>query len=114
MHFVKATLALVCTLTVFTWSAALAAGDCAPGPRVKRIVSDLLAVELDQVIETTRFQEDLGTDELDTVELVMALEDEFKVTINDDDAETLLTVGDAIHYIEARVTCPTTETAPAQ
>ena len=68
--------------------------------RVKKIVVEHLGVEADQVTEGASFIDDLGADSLDTVELVMAFEEEFGVEIPDDAADTILTVGDAIKYIE--------------
>ena len=68
--------------------------------RIKKIVSEQLSVELEKVIETSKFIDDLGADSLDTVELVMALEEEFDIQIPDEDAEKILTVGSAIDYIK--------------
>ena len=68
---------------------------------VKKIVVEHLGVEADKVTETASFIDDLGADSLDTVELVMAFEEEFEVEIPDDAAETILTVGDAINFIKA-------------
>ena len=68
--------------------------------RVKKIVVEHLAVEPDKVTEDASFIDDLGADSLDTVELVMAFEEEFGVEIPDDAAETILTVGDAVKYID--------------
>ncbi|KPL00596.1 MAG: acyl carrier protein [candidate division Zixibacteria bacterium SM23_73_3] len=68
--------------------------------RVKRIVIDQLGVEEDQVTSEAKFVDDLGADSLDTVELVMALEEEFKLEIPDEEAEKITTVGQAIDYIE--------------
>jgi acyl carrier protein len=68
--------------------------------RVKKIVVEHLGVEADKVTEGASFIDDLGADSLDTVELVMAFEEEFGVEIPDDAADTILTVGDAIKYIE--------------
>jgi acyl carrier protein len=68
--------------------------------RVKRIVIDQLGVEEGQVTQEAKFVEDLGADSLDTVELVMALEEEFKLEIPDDEAEKISTVGQAVEYIE--------------
>src|SRR5690606_5628182 len=68
--------------------------------RVKKIVVEHLGVDADKVTEQASFIDDLGADSLDTVELVMAFEEEFGVEIPDDAAETILTVGDAIKYIE--------------
>jgi acyl carrier protein len=67
--------------------------------RVKEIISEQLGVEEDKVIPTAKFAEDLGADSLDTMELVMALEEEFHREIPDEDAEKIVTVGDAIQYI---------------
>ena len=67
--------------------------------RVKNIIIEQLGVEESQVTETAKFVEDLGADSLDTVELVMALEEEFTVEIPDEDAEKIATVGDAVKYI---------------
>jgi acyl carrier protein len=69
--------------------------------RVKKIVVNHLGVEADKVAEKSSFIDDLGADSLDTVELVMAFEEEFGCEIPDDAAETILTVGDAIKFIEA-------------
>jgi len=68
--------------------------------RVKKIVIDHLGVEADKVTEGASFIDDLGADSLDTVELVMAFEEEFGVEIPDDAAETILTVGDAVRFLE--------------
>jgi acyl carrier protein len=72
--------------------------------RVKKIVIDQLGVEENQVTKEAKFIEDLGADSLDTVELVMALEEEFKLEIPDDEAEKITTVGQAIEYIEKQQT----------
>lgn len=69
--------------------------------RVKKIVVDHLGVEEAKVTESASFIDDLGADSLDTVELVMAFEEEFGIEISDDAAEKILTVKDAIDYIEA-------------
>lgn len=71
--------------------------------KVRAIVSDKLSISEDQVTEQASFIEDLGADSLDTVELVMALEDEFGLDIPDEEAEKLTTVGKAIDYILGRV-----------
>jgi acyl carrier protein len=68
--------------------------------RVKKIVIEHLGVDADKVTEQASFIDDLGADSLDTVELVMAFEEEFGVEIPDDAAETILTVGDAVKYID--------------
>jgi acyl carrier protein len=67
--------------------------------RVKNLIIEQLGVEESQVTETAKFVEDLGADSLDTVELVMALEEEFTIEIPDEDAEKIATVGDAVTYI---------------
>lgn len=68
--------------------------------RVKKIVVEHLGVEDDKVTENASFIDDLGADSLDTVELVMAFEEEFGCEIPDDAAEKILTVKDAIQYLE--------------
>jgi acyl carrier protein len=68
--------------------------------RVIQIVCDNLGVNKEQVTETTSFTEDVGADSLDIVELVMELEEEFEITIPDEEAEKIQTVGQAIQYIE--------------
>ncbi len=68
--------------------------------RVKEIICEQLGVEEDEVTLTAKFIEDLGADSLDTVELVMAFEEEFDIEIPDEDAEKIVTVGDAIQYIK--------------
>ncbi|QAU23888.1 acyl carrier protein [Dyella sp. M7H15-1] len=68
--------------------------------RVKKIVVEQLGVEEDKVTPNASFVDDLGADSLDTVELVMALEEEFETEIPDEDAEKLTTVQDAMKYIE--------------
>ncbi len=69
--------------------------------RVKKIVIEHLGVEDDKVVESAGFIDDLGADSLDTVELVMAFEEEFGVDIPDDAAKDIQTVGDAVKFIEA-------------
>ncbi len=68
--------------------------------RVKEIIVEELGVETDKVTPEASFVDDLGADSLDTVELVMALEEEFGIDIPDEDAEKMRTVGDAVAYIE--------------
>ena len=68
--------------------------------RVKEIIVEQLGVNADQVVNEAKFIEDLGADSLDTVELVMALEEEFGHEIPDEQAEKLQSVGDVIKYIE--------------
>lgn len=67
--------------------------------RVKEIVAEQLGVDESQVTNEASFMEDLGADSLDTVELVMALEEEFEIEISDEDAEKIQTVQDAVDYI---------------
>jgi len=67
--------------------------------RVKKIVVEHLGVEEEKVANDASFIDDLGADSLDTVELVMAFEEEFGVEIPDDAAETILTVGDAVRFL---------------
>ena len=68
--------------------------------RVKNIVVEHLGVDTDKVVEGASFIDDLGADSLDTVELVMAFEEEFGVEIPDDAAERILTVKDAVSFLE--------------
>ena len=68
--------------------------------QVKKIVVDHLGIEESKVIPEAKFIDDLGADSLDTVELVMAFEEEFGSEISDSEAEKILTVGDAIKFIE--------------
>jgi len=69
--------------------------------RIKQIVAEQLGVDEDQVTKEASFMDDLGADSLDTVELVMALEEEFDIVISDEDAEKIQTVQNAIDYVEA-------------
>ncbi len=69
-------------------------------PKVKDIIINELGVDAEKVTPEASFVEDLGADSLDTVELVMAFEEEFGMEIPDEDAEKLQTVGDAISYIQ--------------
>ena len=71
--------------------------------KVKEIIVNQLGVNADEVTEEASFIDDLGADSLDTVELVMALEEEFNQEIPDEEAEKLKTVGDAIKYIDEKV-----------
>ncbi len=71
--------------------------------RVKKIVVEHLGVEEDKVVEGANFIDDLGADSLDTVELVMAFEEEFGIEIPDDAAEKILTVKDAIDFVSQNV-----------
>jgi acyl carrier protein len=76
--------------------------DKSVADRVKEIIVEQLGVNPDQVTPEAKFIEDLGADSLDTVELVMAFEEEFGAEIPDEDAEKLQTVGDVVKYIEDR------------
>lgn len=67
--------------------------------RVKKIVSDQLGKDVEEIQSDSSFVDDLGADSLDTVELVMALEEEFDIEISDDEAENISTVQSAIDYI---------------
>jgi acyl carrier protein len=70
---------------------------------VIKITCDQLGTTADKITETTSFVNDLGADSLDTVELVMSFEDEFEISIPDEDAEKIQSVGDAIKYVEEKV-----------
>ena len=70
--------------------------------KVKQIIADQLGVKKEEVTDNAKFVDDLGADSLDTVELVMALEEEFGIEIPDEEAEKLVTVGDALRYIEEK------------
>ena len=70
--------------------------------RVKKIVVEHLGVDEDKVVDNASFIDDLGADSLDTVELVMAFEEEFGSEISDTEAEKILTVGDAVKFIEGK------------
>ena len=72
--------------------------------KVKKMVSDHLGIDENKVAEESNFIDDLGADSLDTVELVMAFEEEFGSEISDSEAEKILTVGDAIKFIERKST----------
>ncbi len=69
--------------------------------KVKEIIVERLSVDEKDVTEEASFIDDLGADSLDTVELVMALEEEFSMEIPDEEAEKIVTVGDAVKYIES-------------
>jgi len=69
--------------------------------RVKKVIEEQLSVNQDQITRAASFIDDLGADSLDTVELVMALEEEFGIEIPDEEAEKITKVGEAIDYIES-------------
>jgi acyl carrier protein len=68
--------------------------------KIREIVAEQLGVDVEEITPEASFVDDLGADSLDTVELVMALEEEFGIEIPDEDAEKIATVADAIKYIE--------------
>ena len=70
--------------------------------KIRTIIAEQLGVKPEEVTPNASFVDDLGADSLDTVELIMALEEEFNVEIPDEDAEKMKTVGDAIKYIEEK------------
>ncbi len=70
--------------------------------KIKQIIAEQLGVKLEEIKPESSFVDDLGADSLDTVELVMALEEEFNIEIPDEDAEKMTTVSDAIKYIEKK------------
>ncbi|MEY4925912.1 MAG: hypothetical protein RI894_348 [Bacteroidota bacterium] len=70
--------------------------------RVQRIIVDKLGVDANEVTPEASFTKDLGADSLDTVELIMELEKEFNISIPDEDAEKIVTVGDATTYVEGQ------------
>jgi len=70
--------------------------------KIKKIIAEQLGVEEDEVVPEASFVEDLGADSLDTVELVMALEEEFDIEIPDEDAEKLQKVSQAVDYIKEK------------
>jgi acyl carrier protein len=70
--------------------------------KVKSIIAEQLGVKIEEVKPEASFIDDLGADSLDTVELIMALEEEFNIEIPDEDAEKMAKVGDAIKYVEGK------------
>ncbi|MFH1852732.1 MAG: acyl carrier protein [Candidatus Neomarinimicrobiota bacterium] len=70
--------------------------------KIKEVIVDKLGVEEDKITRDAHFVDDLGADSLDTVELIMQLEEEFGIEIPDEDAENITTVGAAIDYIESK------------
>ena len=71
--------------------------------KVKKIIVDKLGVEMEEVTPEASFTNDLGADSLDTVELIMEFEKEFDISIPDEDAEKIQTVGDAMNYLESQI-----------
>lgn len=69
--------------------------------RLKKIIAERLGVEEEKIVPSASFADDLKADSLDLVELIMALEEEFGVDIPDDEAEKILTVADALNYVDA-------------
>jgi len=69
--------------------------------KVKKIIAEKLSVDLEEVVPEASFVDDLGADSLDLVELIMSMEEEFDIDISDEEAEKLVTVKDAIDYIDA-------------
>ena len=72
------------------------------GNKVKSIIAEQLGVKIEEVTDAASFVDDLGADSLDTVELVMALEEEFNIEIPDEDAEKMTNVGEAVKYVEEK------------
>jgi acyl carrier protein len=68
--------------------------------KVKKIIAEKLSVDMSEVVPEASFVDDLGADSLDLVELIMSMEEEFEVDISDEDAEKIVTVQDAIDYID--------------
>ena len=70
--------------------------------QVKQVIQDTLGVDEAKIVESASFVDDLGADSLDTVEVVMALEEKFDIEIPDSDAENIQTVGNAIEYVQSK------------
>ena len=70
--------------------------------KIKEIITEKLSVEMDEIVLDASFVDDLGADSLDLVELIMTMEEEFDIDISDEDAEKILTVKDAIDYINSQ------------
>ena len=70
--------------------------------RVDSIVKEVLRIDPEKIMPSSRFKEDLGADSLDLVTLIMALEEEFKGPISDEEAAGLITIGDAVNFIEKK------------
>ncbi|MBX7148152.1 acyl carrier protein [bacterium] len=71
--------------------------------KIKEIIAEQLGLREDEILSQANFVEDLGADSLDIVELIMAMEEEFEMEIPDDDAEKMLTVQNAIDYVQSKV-----------
>jgi len=71
------------------------------GEKIKGIIAEKLEIALEQVTEEAKFIDDLGADSLDVVELIMTLEDEFDIEITDEEAEKIMTVGNAIDFMKS-------------
>ncbi len=71
--------------------------------KIREIVSQQLGVDAEEITLSSTFIEDLGADSLDVVELVMAMEDEFELEIDEDEADGISTIGDVVDYIKARI-----------
>ncbi|MDA8139051.1 MAG: acyl carrier protein [Desulfobacteraceae bacterium] len=69
--------------------------------KIRKIIAEKLSVDIEEVVPEASFVDDLGADSLDLVELIMSMEEEFDIDISDEDAEKLVTVKDAIDYINA-------------
>ncbi|MGB9735699.1 MAG: acyl carrier protein [bacterium] len=69
--------------------------------KVKELIADRLKLDIEQIQTSSKFIEDLGADSLDIVEMIMQMEEEFGITIPDEDAEKIKTVGDAIAYLKS-------------
>ena len=70
--------------------------------KVRKIIAEKLSVDLEEVVPEASFVDDLGADSLDLVELIMSMEEEFDTEISDEDAEKIITVQDAINYVQAQ------------
>ncbi len=70
---------------------------------VKKLIADSMRVEIDEIKEDSKFIDDLGADSLDIAELVMAMETKFDIEIPDDDAQKIRTVGEAVDYLQSRL-----------
>lgn len=71
--------------------------------KIRKVIAEKLSVDLEEVVMEASFVDDLGADSLDLVELIMSMEEEFDLEIPDDDAEKLVTVQDALNYLNANI-----------